>query len=121
VSILSAELLVLGLISEGCFLIRTSPTARNFPSRLIERQVAALILSLLVHVLELGESPHSRLVCGVDGVYGATESLRDATDLFLPSLAVFVGVKGANGVVLTELNGIAVGRALKKRCEYLDS
>jgi hypothetical protein len=103
------------------FSIFTSPTARNLPSRLIERQVAALILSLLVHVFELGESPHSRLVCGVVGEYGTTESLSDATVLFLPSLAVFVGVEGANDVVLTEFRGIAVGRALKKRWEYFDS
>lgn len=33
--------------------VPTSPTAKNLPSRLIDRQVAALILSLLVHVLEL--------------------------------------------------------------------
>ena len=99
----------------------TSPTARNLPSRLIERQVAAFILSLLVHVFELGESPHSKAVCGVVGEYGTAESLREATVLFLPSLGVFVGVEGANDVVLPELSGIAVGRALKKRWEYFDS
>ena len=103
------------------FPIHTSPTARNLPSRLMERQVAALILSLLVHVFELGESPHSKLVCGVVGEYGTAVSLSDATVLFLPSLAVFVGVEGANEVVLTEYRGIAVGRALKKRWEYFDS
>ena len=42
--------------------ILTSPTAKYLPSLLIERQVAALILSRLVHVLEEGESPHSKLV-----------------------------------------------------------
>jgi hypothetical protein len=83
----------------------------------MEIQVAALILSRLVHVFELGESPQSRLVCGVDGEYGTTESLRFATDLFLPSLAVFVGVDGAPDKELPVLKGIAVGRALKNRCE----
>jgi hypothetical protein len=98
----------------------TSPTARNLPSLLIDKHVAALILSLLVHVFELGESPQSRLVCGVEGEYGTAESLRAATDLFLPSLAVFVGVEGAIDVILTLLRGTAVGRALKNRCEYFE-
>ena len=101
--------------------LRTSPTARNLPSRLMDRQVAAFILSLLVHVFELGESPHSRLVCGVVGEYGTTESLRDVTVLFLPSFAVLVGVEGAKAFALVEANGIAVGRALKKRWKYFES
>lgn len=75
--------------------ILTSPTARNLPSRLIERQVAALILSLLVQVLELGESLQSKVVCGVEGEKGSAESLRFATDRFRPSFAVLVGVDGA--------------------------
>jgi hypothetical protein len=83
----------------------------------METQVAALILSLLVHVFEVGASPHSRLVCGVEGEKGTAESLRVATDLFLPSFAVFVGADGAHAVALTALSGIAVGRALKNRCE----
>lgn len=96
----------------------TSPTANNLPSRLIDRQVAALILSLLVHVFELGDSlPHSKLVCGMLGEYGTAESRRAATALFRPSLAVFVGVEGENDVAFTALSGIAVGRALKKRWE----
>jgi hypothetical protein len=90
----------------------TSPTARSFPSRLIEIHVAALILSLLVHVFEVGESPQSRLVCGVEGEYGRAESLRVATALFLPSLAVFVGVDGVHAAALEEFKGTAVGRAL---------
>ena len=121
----------------------TSPTARNLPSLLIETQVAALILSRLVQVFlqdisvillqsrvgylklgqstyELGESPHSRLVCGVDGEYGTAESLTATSVLFLPSLAVFVGVDGAPEVVLTIFSGTAVGRALKNRCKYLE-
>jgi len=35
-------------------------------------------------------------------------------------LAVFVGVDGARGAVLTLFSGTAVGRALKNRWEYLD-
>jgi hypothetical protein len=100
-----------------------SPTAKNLPSRLIETQVAAFILSLLVHVFEVGESPNSKLVCVVCGVErgnGTAESLRAATVLFLPSLAVFVGVHGVQDVVFTAVRGIAVGRALKKRWEYFE-
>jgi hypothetical protein len=58
-------------------------------------------------------------VCGVDGEYGTAESLIAARALFLPSLAVFVGVDGAPEVVLMVLSGVAVGRALKNRCENL--
>ena len=105
---------------EQYIISHTSPTARNLPSLLIDKHVAALILSLLVHVFELGDSPQSRLVCGVEGEYGTAESLRAATDLFLPSLAVFVGVEGAIDVILTLLSGTAVGRALKNRCEYFE-
>jgi len=35
-------------------------------------------------------------------------------------LAVFVGVAGANDIAFTVLSGIAVGRALKNRCEYFE-
>lgn len=86
----------------------------------MERQVAALILSRLVHVFELGESPQSKVVCGGEGEYGADESLSAATDRFLPSLAVFVGVDGAPDEVLAPFEGTAVGRALKNLCEYFD-
>lgn len=93
----------------------TSPTAKNRPSSLMERHVAALILSLLVHVFELGVSPQSKLVCGVEGEYGTAESLNATTALFRPSLAVFVGVEGRPEIVLALFSGTAVGRALKKR------
>lgn len=82
--------------------------------------MAALILSLLVQVFELGESPHSRALCGVVGEYGSAESLSVVTALFLPSFAVFVGVAGAHRAPLEEFKGIAVGRALKNRCEWLE-
>jgi hypothetical protein len=82
--------------------------------------VAALILSLLVHVFDVGESPHSKLVCGVVGEHGTAESLRAATALFRLSFAVFVGVDGANDIAFTALSGTAVGRALKNLCEYFD-
>lgn len=78
-----------------------------------------MILSRLVHVFELGESPHSREVCGVDGEYGSAASRRFAIDLFLPSLAVFEGVEGAPAGGTIVFTGTAVGRALKKRCENL--
>lgn len=100
--------------------VLTSPTARNFPSRLIDRHVAAFILSLLVQVLEVGESPHSKLVCGVEGENGTAESRRAATALFLPSFAVFVGVEGANVALAALFKGTAVGRALKNRWEYFE-
>ncbi len=98
----------------------TSPTARNLPSWLIERQVAAFILSLLVQVFEVGESPHSRLVCGVEGEYGTAVSRRAITALLRPSLAVFVGVEGEKDVAIAVFKGTAVGRALKNLCEYLE-
>ena len=79
--------------------------------------MAALILSLLVQVFELGESPQSSVLCGVVGEYGTPESLRVATALFLPSFGAFVGVDGANDAVLELFKGMAVGRALKNRCE----
>lgn len=80
--------------------------------------MAALIRSLLVQVFELGESPQSSVLCGVEGEYGIPESLIVATALFLPSFGgAFVGVDGANGAVLELLKGMAVGRALKNRCE----
>lgn len=85
----------------------------------MERQVAALILSRLVHVFELGESPQSRLVCGVDGEYATAASLRFAIDLFLPSLGRLEGVEGAPEEVGMALRGMAVGRALKNRWEKL--
>jgi hypothetical protein len=75
--------------------------------------VAALILSLLVHVFRVGESPRSRDVWGVDGEKGTAESLRVATDLFRPSFAVLVGVDGVHVVARTALSAVAVGRALK--------
>lgn len=98
----------------------TSPTARNLPSRLIDTHVAALILSLLVHVFEDGESPQSKLVCGVVGEYGTAESRRAATALFRPSFGVFVGVEGPKEVAFIALSGSAVGRALKNLWVYLD-
>jgi hypothetical protein len=98
----------------------TSPTARNLPSRLIERQVAALIRSLLVHVFEFGESPQSRLVCGVEGEYGTAESRKLATVRFLPSFATLEGVDGVPDTKFEELKGTAVGRARKNRCEGFD-
>jgi hypothetical protein len=100
--------------------ILTSPTAKRVPSGLRETAVAAFILSLLVHVFEVGESLRSRLVCGVDGEKGTAESLRAATDLFLPSFAVFVGVDGVHEVGTTALSAVAVGRALKNLWEVLE-
>jgi len=76
-----------------------------------------LILSRLVQVFEEGDSPQSRLVCGVEGEYGTAESLIFATDLFLPSLAVFVDVDGVHEELFVAFKGIAVGRALKNRWE----
>jgi hypothetical protein len=87
----------------------------------METQVAALILSLLIHVFEVGESTNSRLVCGVEGEKGTAASRIAATDLFLPSFAVFVGVDGVHEVVVIALSGIAVGRALKNRWECLEA
>lgn len=84
--------------------------------------MAALILSRLVHVLEVGESPQSIFVCGGEGEYGATtESLIITIDRFLPSFAVFVGVDGPPDKTPPPLRGIAVGRALKNRWEYFDA
>ena len=99
----------------------TSPTAKRVPSGLRETQVAALILSLLVHVFKLGESPRSRFVCGVEGEKGTAESLRVVTDdLFLPSFAMFVGVDGVHDVTRPALRAIAVGRALKNLWEVFE-
>lgn len=78
-----------------------------------------MILSRLVQVFELGESPQSRLVCGVEGEYAIAVSLKFATDLFRPSLGRFEGVDGVPEDVAMELRGTAVGRALKNRCEKL--
>ena len=47
------------------------------------------------------------------------ESLRFATDLFLPSLGRFEGVEGVPDDVGMALEGTAVGRARKNRCEKL--
>lgn len=99
----------------------TSPTANSLPSRLIERQVAALIRSRLVHVFEVGESPQSVFVCEGEGEYGTTESLILAIDRFLPSFALFVGVDGPPDNTALPLSGTAVGRARKNRWEYLES
>lgn len=82
--------------------------------------MAAFIRSLLVQVLEEGESPHSKLVCGVEGENGNAESRRAATALFLPSFAVFVGVEGPKVGFETVFKGMAVGRALKNRWEYFE-
>jgi hypothetical protein len=52
--------------------------------------------SRLVQVLDVGESPQSRLVCGVEGEYAIAESLIFATALLvLPSPGWFEGVEGA--------------------------
>lgn len=75
---------------QACLL--TSPTAKKRPSRLIDTHVAALILSLLDHVLE-ELSPDSRLVCGMDGAKGIAIS-RIPVLLFRPSLAVFEDAEG---------------------------
>lgn len=99
----------------------TSPTANRVPSGLRETQVAALILSLLVQVFNVGESTRSRFVCGVDGEKGTAESLRFATDLFLPSFAVFAGVEGVHEAVAPALSAVAVGRALKNLWETFES
>jgi len=80
-----------------------------------------LILSLLVHVFRVGESPRSRLVCGVEGEKGTAESLRFAIDdLFLPSFATFVGVEGVDEATRPVLRAVAVGRALKNLWEVLE-
>ena len=100
--------------------ILTSPTAKRVPSGLRETEVAAFILSLLVHVFKVGESLRSRLVCGVDGENGTAESLRVATDLFLPSFAVFVGVDGVYEFGTAALSAVAVGRALKNLWEVFE-
>lgn len=83
--------------------------------------MAALILSLLVHVFKVGDSPRSRFVCGVDGEKGTAESLRVTTDLFLPSLAVFVGVDGVHEAMTPALSAVAVGRALKNLWEVFEA
>jgi hypothetical protein len=70
----------------------TSPTAKKRPSGLIDTHVAALILSLLDHVLE-EESFDSKLVCGMDGAKGIAVS-RIPVLLFRPSLAVFEDAEG---------------------------
>jgi len=96
----------------------TSPTAKNRPSLLMERQVAAFILSRLVQVFEVGESLQS--ICaeyGVDDEKPPTVSLSEATVRFRESLAVFLGVEGVAEGSIMEIEGIAVGRARKKRCE----
>ena len=91
-----------------------SPTARNRPSLLIERHVAALILSLLVQVFWTGESLQVvREFVGVEGENPMADSRRDAPVLFRESFAVFIGVDGA--VMAAGITGIAVGWALKKR------
>ncbi len=77
--------------------------------------MAAFIRSLIVHVFELGDSPNSKLVCGVERENGTAESLRAATVRFLPSFAVFVGVDGAHDFAFAVVSGTAVGRALKNR------
>jgi len=52
----------------------------------------------------------------VEGEKGTAESRRLATDLFLPSFAVFVGVDGVQ-VMLLALRGTACGRARKNLWE----
>jgi hypothetical protein len=60
---------------------------------LIDTHVAALILSLLDHVLE-EESFDSKLVCGMDGAKGIAVSRIPPVLLFRPSLAVFEDAEG---------------------------
>jgi len=98
-----------------------SPTARKRPSLLIDKQVAAFILSRLVHVLESGESLQTvRLFVGVEGAYPRpVDSLKDATVLFRVSCAM--GVEGAVERWLFCRIGCALGCALKKRWVYFRS
>lgn len=56
-------------------------------------------------------------MCGVDGEKGSAVSRNVATDRFRPSFAVLVGVEIAPEFWPALLCGVAVGRALKKRCE----
>lgn len=71
-----------------------SPTARKRPSLLSERQVAAFIRSLLVHVFDRGESLQVFFeLFGVEGAMPTEDSLKKLTVLFRPSFA-FIGVAG---------------------------
>jgi hypothetical protein len=99
-----------------------SPTAKNLPSLLIERHVAAFILSRLVQVLDEGESPQSYCVGPwVDAEYTPPVWLNETTLRFRESLAVLVGVEGGKPVDIVEYaellvtDGTAAGRARKKR------
>ncbi len=98
------------------FVVLTSPTAKNLPSLLIDRHVAALILSRLVQVFEVGESFHSCLEgFGVKGEYPTDESLTDVKVRFFESLAVLVGVEGVHEGKFDGMTGTAAGRARKNR------
>lgn len=85
----------------------------------MDRHVAALILSRLVHVLGVEVSPHSKFPCTLLGEYEAVASLEVPTAL-LPSLAKLNGVEGAKGAVLGGEQGTAVGRARKNRWIWVD-
>ena len=70
-----------------------SPTAKRRPSLLSDRQVAALILSLLVHVFDSGESLKAFFeLFGVEGPVPTNDSRR-LTVLLRASIA-FMGVAG---------------------------
>lgn len=98
--------------------VHTSPTAKSFPSRLIETQVAALILSLVLPpTLDVfGES----VLSGVEGLNGGPASPKDPRARVRPSPpALPVEAIG----VLLEL-GVAdpaAGLARKKCWEKLES
>ena len=91
-----------------------SPTAKKRPSLVSDRQVAALILSLLVHVLDKGESLHAFLeALGVEGALPIHDSLR-LTVLLRASFA-FIGVAGVCDTWLAGRFCTALGCALKNR------
>lgn len=91
-----------------------SPTAKKRPSLLSERQVAALILSLLVHVFDNGESLQAFLeFFGVEGALPIKDSLK-LTVLLRASFA-FVGAAGVADTWLAGRFCTALGCALKNR------
>jgi len=93
----------------------TSPTARYLSSGLKETHVAAFILSLAVHVLVLGESPHSpRGDAAASGDPPTPASLRDARARLRDSREMLGGVEGGKEDIVG-FTGVAVGLARKKR------
>jgi hypothetical protein len=84
----------------------TSPTAKNLPSGLKLTHVAALIFSLVVHALPLGESAQS---WAAGDACGEAASRREAA--VRPRLSFWVGVEGPPYMDAEGLMGFVVGRA----------